>query len=61
MEEYRDLSFTIAAMHRVLDEAEFIAQDAGIVLQAYLPDSHAAGHDLCEWALAPARTVRWAR
>lgn len=55
MEEYRDLPLTIAAMRRVLDEPEFAAIDAGIVLQAYLPDSHAACAELCEWALARQR------
>ena len=40
MEEYRDLPLTVAAFMRVLDEPEFAACDAGIVLQAYLPDSH---------------------
>lgn len=52
MEEYRDLPLTIAAMQRVLDEPELASIDAGIVLQAYLPDSHDACLDLCEWALA---------
>jgi RHH-type proline utilization regulon transcriptional repressor/proline dehydrogenase/delta 1-pyrroline-5-carboxylate dehydrogenase len=52
MEEYRDLPLTIAALCRVLDEPEFLAMDAGVVLQAYLPDSHAACEQLCEWALA---------
>ncbi|MEQ1699953.1 MAG: bifunctional proline dehydrogenase/L-glutamate gamma-semialdehyde dehydrogenase [Ilumatobacteraceae bacterium] len=52
MEEYRDLPLTIAALTRVLDEPEFAAMDAGVVLQAYLPDSHAACAQLCEWALA---------
>jgi RHH-type proline utilization regulon transcriptional repressor/proline dehydrogenase/delta 1-pyrroline-5-carboxylate dehydrogenase len=52
MEEYRDLPLTIAAMQRVLDEPEFAAIDAGIVLQAYLPDSHDACRELCEWAVA---------
>ena len=51
MEEYRDLSLTIAALRRVLDEDEFAAIDAGVVLQAYLPDSHAAAHELCAWAV----------
>ena len=50
MEEYRDLPLTIAAMRRVLDEPEFAAVHAGIVLQAYLPDSHRACHELCRWA-----------
>ena len=52
MEEYRDLPLTIAALTRVLAEPEFAALDAGVVLQAYLPDSHAACAQLCEWALA---------
>ncbi|MCX6521124.1 MAG: bifunctional proline dehydrogenase/L-glutamate gamma-semialdehyde dehydrogenase [Actinobacteria bacterium] len=52
MEEFRDLPLTIAAMQRVLDEPEFASIHAGIVLQAYLPDSHDACRRLCEWALA---------
>jgi RHH-type proline utilization regulon transcriptional repressor/proline dehydrogenase/delta 1-pyrroline-5-carboxylate dehydrogenase len=50
MEEYRDLHLTIAAFTTVLDEPEFRAVDAGIVLQAYLPDSHDAARRLCEWS-----------
>lgn len=50
MEEYRDLPLTIAAMRRVLDEPNLAGIDAGIVLQAYLPDSHAACVELCRWA-----------
>jgi len=52
MEEYRDLPLTIAALTRVLDEPEFAGLDAGVVLQAYLPDSHAACSSLCAWAVA---------
>ncbi len=52
MEEYRDLPLTIAALTRVLAEPEFVAIDAGVVLQAYLPDSHAACESLCSWAVA---------
>ena len=52
MEEYRDLSLTIAALRRVLDEPEFATLDAGVVLQAYLPESHAACTELGEWAAA---------
>jgi len=52
MEEYRDLALTVAALTTVLDEAEFVHVDAGIVLQAYLPDSHAACEHLCQWATA---------
>jgi RHH-type transcriptional regulator, proline utilization regulon repressor / proline dehydrogenase / delta 1-pyrroline-5-carboxylate dehydrogenase len=50
MEEYRDLELTIAAFTRVLDEPQFVGSDAGIVLQAYLPDSHDAAERLGEWA-----------
>jgi RHH-type transcriptional regulator, proline utilization regulon repressor / proline dehydrogenase / delta 1-pyrroline-5-carboxylate dehydrogenase len=42
MEEYRDLELTVAAFMTVLAEPEFVGIDAGIVLQAYLPDSHSA-------------------
>ena len=39
MEEYHDLALTTAVFRRVLDEHDV---DAGIVLQAYLPDAHEA-------------------
>ena len=51
MEEYRDLHLTIAAFCQVLDEAEFLGLRAGIVLQAYLPDSYRAQLELTRWAL----------
>src|SRR6185503_15654198 len=50
MEEYRDL--TVAAFREVLDEDEFRALPAGIVLQAYLPESHRAQRALVAWAMA---------
>ncbi|HEX5587315.1 MAG TPA: proline dehydrogenase family protein [Acidimicrobiia bacterium] len=50
MEEYHDLHVTVAAFHTVLDETEFRSVTAGIALQAYLPDSHAALEAVCEWA-----------
>lgn len=50
MEEYRDLALTIAAFKELLDEPEFLKLEAGIVLQAYLPDSFGAQKDLVEWA-----------
>lgn len=50
MEEYRDLALTVAAFKRVLVEPEFSKMTAGIVLQAYLPESHAAFYDLAQWA-----------
>jgi RHH-type proline utilization regulon transcriptional repressor/proline dehydrogenase/delta 1-pyrroline-5-carboxylate dehydrogenase len=55
MEEYRDLQLTVVAFTRVLDEAEFHHLEAGIVLQAYLPDSHAVLEHLGEWAAARRR------
>jgi RHH-type transcriptional regulator, proline utilization regulon repressor / proline dehydrogenase / delta 1-pyrroline-5-carboxylate dehydrogenase len=51
MEEYRDLELTIASFTRVLGEPEFAETDAGIVLQAYLPDSHAAAERLGAWSV----------
>ena len=55
MEEYRDLDLTVTAFREVLDEPEFLALSAGIVLQAYLPDSHRAQRTLTEWAIARRR------
>lgn len=51
MEEYRDLHLTVAAFCQVLEEAEFLPLRAGIVLQAYLPDSYGAQQQLTAWAL----------
>jgi RHH-type transcriptional regulator, proline utilization regulon repressor / proline dehydrogenase / delta 1-pyrroline-5-carboxylate dehydrogenase len=50
MEEYRDLGLTLSAFCRILDEPEFQQLEAGIVLQAYLPDSWAAQQQLTAWA-----------
>lgn len=50
MEEYRDLHLTVDAFQRVLDEPEFRAYEAGIALQAYLPDSHGVLDRLCHFA-----------
>ncbi|HTN58660.1 MAG TPA: bifunctional proline dehydrogenase/L-glutamate gamma-semialdehyde dehydrogenase, partial [Protaetiibacter sp.] len=50
MEEYRDLGLTIAVFTRLLEEPELKNLEAGIVLQAYLPDSVAALAHLTEWA-----------
>jgi RHH-type proline utilization regulon transcriptional repressor/proline dehydrogenase/delta 1-pyrroline-5-carboxylate dehydrogenase len=52
MEEYRDLAPTMAAFQEVLDEPEFLSLRAGIVLQAYLPDSAGAQRTLTAWARA---------
>jgi RHH-type proline utilization regulon transcriptional repressor/proline dehydrogenase/delta 1-pyrroline-5-carboxylate dehydrogenase len=52
MEEYRDLDITVAAFREVLDEPEFLTLPAGIVLQAYLPESHGVQRALVAWAIA---------
>ncbi|MDD0859255.1 bifunctional proline dehydrogenase/L-glutamate gamma-semialdehyde dehydrogenase [Arthrobacter alpinus] len=50
MEEYKDLTMTIAVFKRILDKPAFKNLEAGIVLQAYLPDTLAAMIDLQAWA-----------
>jgi RHH-type proline utilization regulon transcriptional repressor/proline dehydrogenase/delta 1-pyrroline-5-carboxylate dehydrogenase len=50
MEEYRDLDLTMAVFTTLLAEDEFASLTAGIVLQAYLPDSMGAMVHLQEWA-----------
>ena len=50
MEEYRDLEVTIDVFKKLLEEESFENLYAGIVLQAYLPDSHLAFQDLTTWA-----------
>jgi RHH-type proline utilization regulon transcriptional repressor/proline dehydrogenase/delta 1-pyrroline-5-carboxylate dehydrogenase len=50
MEEYKDLDLTLAVFTRILDEPEFRDLEAGIVLQAYLPDALGAMIRLQEWA-----------
>ena len=50
MEEYRDLDLTIAVFQRLLDQPRLRHLEAGIVLQAYLPDALGALDRLTEWA-----------
>lgn len=50
MEEYKDLDLTIAVFTSILDRPEFHDLEAGIVLQAYLPDALSAMIRLQEWA-----------
>lgn len=50
MEEYHDLDLTIAVFKRILNRPELRNLEAGIVLQAYLPDALAALQDLTRWA-----------
>ncbi|WP_353114180.1 bifunctional proline dehydrogenase/L-glutamate gamma-semialdehyde dehydrogenase [Microbacterium sp.] len=52
MEEYKDLDLTIAVFTGILDRPEFRDLEAGIVLQAYLPDALGAMIRLQEWAAA---------
>ncbi|OSY42738.1 MULTISPECIES: proline dehydrogenase family protein [Pseudonocardia] len=50
MEEYRDLDLTLAVFTTLLERPEFHDLEAGIVLQAYLPDALGAMIRLQEWA-----------
>ncbi|MHA7306191.1 bifunctional proline dehydrogenase/L-glutamate gamma-semialdehyde dehydrogenase [Arthrobacter sp. TMN-49] len=50
MEEYKDLTMTIAVFKRIMDKPEFKHLEAGLVLQAYLPDTLSAMIELTEWA-----------
>lgn len=51
MEEYSDLHLTVEIFQRVLSEPEFLHLSAGIVLQAYIPDSFTVQKQLTQWAL----------
>jgi RHH-type transcriptional regulator, proline utilization regulon repressor / proline dehydrogenase / delta 1-pyrroline-5-carboxylate dehydrogenase len=55
MEEYRDLALTVAAFRAVLDEPEFLSLRAGLVLQAYVPESHRVQRALTAWAIERCR------
>ncbi len=50
MEEYHDLELTLAVFTALLDEPELHTLDAGIAIQAYLPDSLNALETLQAWA-----------
>ncbi len=50
MEEYRDLDLTVAVFKQVLSENRYAGLSAGIVLQAYIPDSDPVLLDLVAWA-----------
>jgi RHH-type proline utilization regulon transcriptional repressor/proline dehydrogenase/delta 1-pyrroline-5-carboxylate dehydrogenase len=52
MEEFRDLDLTIEVFQRILEQPELKNLEAGIVLQAYLPDALAALQRLTAWAQA---------
>jgi RHH-type transcriptional regulator, proline utilization regulon repressor / proline dehydrogenase / delta 1-pyrroline-5-carboxylate dehydrogenase len=51
MEEYRDLDLTIAVFTGILGQPRFERLEAGIVLQAYLPDALGALQGLTAWAI----------
>ncbi len=50
MEEYRDLAITVETFVRTLSRPGLEEAHAGIVLQAYVPDSFAAQRRIVEWA-----------
>ncbi len=50
MEEYRDLDLTIAVFTKILEDPRLRGLEAGIVLQAYLPDALPALQQLTAWA-----------
>jgi RHH-type transcriptional regulator, proline utilization regulon repressor / proline dehydrogenase / delta 1-pyrroline-5-carboxylate dehydrogenase len=52
MEEYKDLDLTLAVFTTLLDQPEFLQLEAGVVLQAYLPDCLGAMIRLQEWSQA---------
>ncbi len=50
MEEYRDLDLTLEVFETLLMEPEFLQLEAGIVLQAYLPDALGALERLIQFS-----------
>lgn len=50
MEEYKDLGLTMAAFMGILEQDDLRSLEAGIVLQAYLPDALDAMMRLQDWA-----------
>jgi RHH-type transcriptional regulator, proline utilization regulon repressor / proline dehydrogenase / delta 1-pyrroline-5-carboxylate dehydrogenase len=50
MEEYRDLDLTAEAFMQTLDRPELREIEAGMALQAYLPDSFSLQQRVTEWA-----------
>jgi RHH-type proline utilization regulon transcriptional repressor/proline dehydrogenase/delta 1-pyrroline-5-carboxylate dehydrogenase len=52
MEEFRDLALTVDVFTELLGSAEFRDLEAGIVLQAYMPECHAEFDRLLDWARA---------
>jgi RHH-type proline utilization regulon transcriptional repressor/proline dehydrogenase/delta 1-pyrroline-5-carboxylate dehydrogenase len=52
LEEFHDLDLTLAVFQRLLDQPRLARLEAGIVLQAYLPDALGALQRLTTWATA---------
>ena len=50
MEEFRDLDLTIEVFRRILEQPKLKNLEAGIVLQAYLPDALRSMQGLTTWA-----------
>lgn len=50
MEEYRDLDLTLDVFERIMDHDDLLQLEAGIVIQAYLPDALPAMQRLQAWA-----------
>jgi RHH-type proline utilization regulon transcriptional repressor/proline dehydrogenase/delta 1-pyrroline-5-carboxylate dehydrogenase len=50
MEEFHDLDLTIAVFEALLEQPQLASLEAGIVLQAYLPDAVSALQGLTAWA-----------
>lgn len=52
MEEYKDLDLTLDVFEQLLEREELLGLEAGIVIQAYLPDALPAMERLQKWAAA---------
>ena len=50
MEEFHDLDLTVAVFEALLEQPQLASLEAGIVLQAYLPDALSALQGLTAWA-----------
>ncbi len=50
MEEYRDMALTAEVFMRTLDRPDLTHSQAGIALQAYIPDSFAVQQEITAWA-----------
>lgn len=51
MEAYKDLRLTLELFQRLLGEPELRDLTAGVVLQAYIPDSYRLQRELTDWAI----------